>query len=94
MTDEVAANSTIRDARLDDYYFIVRTMRQVVRGELETYADAAEIILERLSANRTATSEAERYRAALQKIITEADSDDGLTAWDAADIARDALSSG
>ncbi len=33
----------------------------------------------------------ERLRAALQKIVDEADSDDGLTAWDGSDIARVAL---
>ena len=38
-----------------------------------------------------ATFEIERLRAALQKIVDEADSDDGLTAWDGADIAKRAL---
>ena len=32
-----------------------------------------------------------RLRAALQKIIDEADSNDGLTAWDGSNIARAAL---
>jgi len=32
-----------------------------------------------------------RLQAALQEIITAADSDNGLTAWDGADIARRAL---
>lgn len=36
-------------------------------------------------------AEIERMRAALRQIVTEADSDDGLTAWDGADIARRAL---
>jgi len=31
------------------------------------------------------------YRAALQRIVAEAESDDGATAWDGADIARAAL---
>ena len=35
--------------------------------------------------------EIERLRAALQRIVDEADSDDGLTAWDGGDIAREAL---
>ena len=45
-----------------------------------------------------ADKEIERLRAlnaklteALQKIVDEADSDDGMTAWDGGDIARDAL---
>ena len=38
--------------------------------------------------------EIERLRTALQRIVAEAESDDGLTAWDGADIARAALSSG
>ena len=33
----------------------------------------------------------ERLRAALQQIVDEADSDNGLTAWDGGDIARHAL---
>ena len=32
-----------------------------------------------------------RLRAALQQIVDEADSDDGLTAWDGGDIARKTL---
>lgn len=32
-----------------------------------------------------------RLRAALKRIVDEAESDDGLTAWDGADIAREAL---
>jgi hypothetical protein len=35
--------------------------------------------------------EIEQLRAALQQIIAEADSDDGMTAWDGGDIARRAL---
>ena len=31
---------------------------------------------------------------ALQKIVDEADGDDGMTAWDGGDIARDALAKG
>jgi hypothetical protein len=38
-----------------------------------------------------AAAEIERLRAALQRIVDEADSDDGLTAWDGSDIARAAL---
>lgn len=37
--------------------------------------------------------ECAKYKAALQQIIAEADSDDGLTAWDGSDIAREALAS-
>ena len=33
----------------------------------------------------------ERLRAVLQRIVDEAESDDGLTAWDGGDIARVAL---
>jgi hypothetical protein len=36
-------------------------------------------------------AESERLRAALQQIVMEADSDDGMTAWDGGDIARRAL---
>ena len=36
-------------------------------------------------------SEIDRLRAALQRIVDEADGDDGLTAWDGGDIARTAL---
>ena len=36
----------------------------------------------------------ERLEAALQKIIDDAESDDGATAWDGADIARAALKEG
>ncbi len=36
-------------------------------------------------------AEIERLSAALQRIVTEAESDNGLTAWDGADIAREAL---
>jgi len=43
---------------------------------------------------RKCHAEIERLRAALQKIIDEADSNDGLTAWDGADIARAALANG
>jgi len=39
-----------------------------------------------------AADEIERLRAALQKIIDDADSDDGATAWDGSEIARAALS--
>jgi hypothetical protein len=39
-----------------------------------------------------AAEEIERIRAALQKIIDDADSDDGATAWDGSEIARAALS--
>jgi hypothetical protein len=35
--------------------------------------------------------EIERLTAALRQIVDEADGDDGLTAWDGADIARRAL---
>jgi hypothetical protein len=38
-----------------------------------------------------AADEIERLRAALQRIVTEADSDDGLSAWNGSDIAREAL---
>lgn len=38
-----------------------------------------------------AADEIERLRAALQQIVDEADSDNGLTAWDGGDIARAAL---
>lgn len=38
-----------------------------------------------------AVAEATRLRAALKRIVAEADSDDGLTAWDGGDIARAAL---
>jgi hypothetical protein len=61
--------------------------------------DAAETKLLREAANidgfhrvlaaRDATIE--RLRIALQRIVNEADSDDGLTAWDGSDIARAAL---
>ncbi len=40
---------------------------------------------------REAADKIERLRSALQQIVAEADSDDGLSAWDAADIARRAL---
>lgn len=36
-------------------------------------------------------TEIERLRAALQRIISDAESDNGMTAWDGADIAREAL---
>lgn len=39
-------------------------------------------------------AENERLRAALQQIIDEAESDDGLTAWDGSEIARAALNKG
>lgn len=38
-----------------------------------------------------ALAEVKRLRAALQRIVDEAESDDGLTAWDGSDIARQAL---
>jgi hypothetical protein len=38
-----------------------------------------------------AADEIERLRKALQKIIDDADSDDGATAWDGSEIARAAL---
>jgi hypothetical protein len=39
----------------------------------------------------TETEKIQVLVSALQQIIAEADSDDGLTAWDGADIARAAL---
>jgi len=41
--------------------------------------------------HKEAADEIERLRAALQKIIDDADSDDGATAWDGSEIARAAL---
>ncbi len=38
-----------------------------------------------------AADEIGRLRGALQRIVNEADSDDGMTAWDGGDIAREAL---
>ena len=43
------------------------------------------------ASNRPQPEEVERMRAALQKIIDDAESDDGATAWDGADIAQAAL---
>ena len=40
---------------------------------------------------REMQEEIARLREALQRIVSEADSDDGLTAWDGAAIARAAL---
>jgi len=53
--------------------------------EIERHLNIAENVILRLA------NDNERMRAALQKIVTEADSDNGLTAWDGADIARRAL---
>lgn len=44
-----------------------------------------------IAASMKATKEIERLRAALQQIVDEADSDDGMTAWDGGDIAAKAL---
>jgi hypothetical protein len=50
-----------------------------------TERNAALTEIERLRAKN------EKLLAALRRIVAEADSDDGLTAWDGADIARNAL---
>lgn len=53
-----------------------------------TRSDAAAHLGERLNA---AADEVDRLRAALQRIVEEAESDDGMTAWDGSAIARAAL---
>lgn len=52
-------------------------------------SDSAAQLGERLNA---AANEIDRLRAVLQRIVDEAESDDGMTAWDASDLAREALS--
>jgi predicted nuclease with TOPRIM domain len=68
---------------------------KLLRAEIErlrSKVDELEDVDRNLHDMRVARDgEIERLRTALQQIVTEADSDDGLTAWDGADIARRAL---
>lgn len=59
-----------------------------VKAEIERLQEAKRAAL--AIADERAKENVE-LRAALQRIVDEADSDDGLTAWDGSDIARAAL---
>jgi hypothetical protein len=77
-------NFTIRSASIAALEALVRE-----KGELK--AEVERLRIERDTISKPLHMEIERLTAALQQIVTEADSDDGLTAWDGADIARRAL---
>ena len=73
-----------QSAKLHDYH----------RSEIDRLTDVCNGRMAWGAKLTAAETEIARLRAALQKIVDEADSDDGLTAWDGADIARAALANG